>query len=275
MIGAMRQVFSQSKLDQAAAAAEKVVVIHQRLAEWLRAGLTLAQVDAFVAEQLEDLGAKSCFKGYRVPRTPAFPSFACLSVNDCIVHGTAGMSTKPLEEGDFFSIDVGVTYRGWIGDAAWTYAIGHLTDDAAKLAAAGRESIARGVEAIRPGGIWLDFAEAVQKVVEHDHGLHLVRGLGGHGYGRKLHAPPFISNVVPRYRGEWPDAHREIAPGDLVAVEPMLAIGTNRISQTPGGWPIFTSDGSLSAHYEHDVLVGEDGPIVLTKDLEKLPDVVG
>jgi len=271
----MRPASAKSKLDHAAAAAERVVIIHQRLAEWLREGVTLADTDAFVADQLSDLGAKSCFKGYRVPRTPPFPSFACLSLNDCVVHGTAGMHTAPLKKGDFFSIDIGVSYRGWIGDAAWTYAIGELTDDAAKLARAGRESIAAGVEAIKPGGVWLDFAKAVQRVVEEEHKLHLVRGLGGHGYGRKLHAPPYISNVVPQYKGEWPDAHREITPGDLVAVEPMLAVGTNRISQQPNAWPIYTADGSLSAHYEHDVLVTEDGAITLTKELENLPDVVG
>ncbi len=189
--------------------------------------------------------------------------------------GRLGCTRSRLSRGDFFSIDIGVSYRGWIGDAAWTYGIEHLTDDAARLAKAGRESIAAGVAAIKPGGIWLDFAKAVQGVVETEHGLHLVRGLGGHGYGRKLHAPPYISNVVPQYKGEWPDAHREIMPGDLVAVEPMLAIGTNRISQEPGGWPIYTADGSLSAHYEHDVLVTEDGAITLTKELEDLPDVVG
>ena len=271
----MRPLSARSKHDHAAASAGRVVTIHQRLAEWLKPGVTLGRVDAFVADQLEDLGAKSCFKGYRVPKTPPFPSFACLSLNDCVVHGTAGMSTTPLQEGDFFSIDIGVSYRGWIGDAAWTYAIGHQTEDAKRLADAGKASIAAGIEAIRPGGVWLDFAKAVQRVVEDEHHLHLVRGLGGHGYGRKLHAPPYISNVVPQYKGEWPDANREIVPGDLVAVEPMLAIGTNRISQQPGGWPIFTADGSLSAHYEHDVLVDESGPIVLTKELENLPDVVG
>lgn len=275
MMGVMRSSFSQSRLDQAQAAADRVVTIHQRLAEWLRAGVTLAQTDAFVADQLADLGAKSCFKGYRVPRTPAFPSFACLSLNDCVVHGTAGMSTAPLKDGDFFSIDIGVSYRGWIGDAAWSYAIGHQSDDAKRLAAAGRESITAGIAAIRPGGIWLDFAKAVQRVVEEEHALHLVRGLGGHGYGRKLHAPPYISNVVPQYKGEWPDADREIMPGDLVAVEPMLAIGTGRITQQPGGWPIFTADGSLSAHYEHDVLVSDEGPVTLTAALDDLPDVVG
>ena len=271
----MRPVSAQTKHDHAVAAAERVVTIHRRLAEWLRAGVTLAETDAFVADQLEDLGAKSCFKGYRVPRTPAFPSFACLSLNDCVVHGTAGMLTAPLKTGDFFSIDIGVSFRGWIGDAAWTYAIGELTEDAARLAKAGRASIAAGVAAIRPGGIWLDYAKEVQRVVEAEHGLHLVRGLGGHGYGRKLHAPPYISNVAPQYKGEWPDAERVIEPGDLVAVEPMLAVGTSRIVQEPGAWPIFTADGSLSAHYEHDVLVTEEGAVTLTKELEELPDVVG
>lgn len=271
----MRPNASTAVLDHAAAAAEKVVETHRRLAEFLTVGQTLAQIDAFVAETLRDLRCKSCFLGYKVPRSPPFPSFACLSPNDCIVHGTAGFTTKPMEEGDILSIDIGVRYRGWIGDAAWTYVFGSMDEERRRLTRCGREAIRKGVETLQPGSVFLNWAKTVQQCVEKDYGFHCVRGLGGHGYGRSLHEPPYVSNAAPSYPGEWPDAMTRIEPGLLIAVEPMIAAGTTKVVQKRGEWPVFTADGSLSCHYEHDVYIGEDGPIVLTEGLEDLPDVVG
>ncbi|TVQ31830.1 MAG: type I methionyl aminopeptidase [Phycisphaeraceae bacterium] len=271
----MAQLITPSEVDQAHAAAQKVVETHRRLVEFLRTGQTLAQIDAFVAETLRDLGCRSAFLGYRQARTPAFPSHACLSLNECIVHGTAGMTTEPMRPGDILKIDIGVVYRGWIGDAAWTYAFEHASDEARRLMDCGKECLRRGVETLKPGGVYLDFARAVQEHAETECGFHCVRGLGGHGYGRKLHAPPYVANHAPSYPGEWPDAFTRIEPGTLLAVEPMLAAGTAEVSQQSRQWPVFTGDGSLSVHYEHDVYVSEDGPRVLTEGLEELEDVVG
>lgn len=264
-----------SDVEGAAAAAQRVVEVHRRLAEMLKPGLTLGHVDTFVASTLRDLNARSCFIGYKVPRSPAFPSHACLSVNECVVHGTAASLDRPLEEGDVLSVDVGVLFEGWIGDAAWTYAIGGRSDEAKRLMDCGKESIRLGVEQLAPGKRLVDWARAVQTYVEKEQGFMLIRGLGGHGYGRKLHGPPFVSNVVPGNPLEWPDAKTECVPGMLLAVEPMLAVSTGGITQQSNKWPIYTDDGSLSVHYEHDVLVTEDGPRVLTEGLEDLPDVVG
>jgi methionyl aminopeptidase len=271
----MRPVSSSATLEHATAAAEKVVEVHRRLVDFLAVGQTLAQIDTFVGETLRALGAKSCFQGYKVPRTPAFPSFSCLSPNDCVVHGTAGFYTKPMAPGDVLSIDIGVKYRGWIGDAAWTYVFKETDDLRQRLMESGKVSIKRGIERLQPGGMYIDFARAVQHCVEDQYGFHCIRGLGGHGYGRTLHEPPFVSNAVPEYPGEWPDATTVITPGTLIAIEPMVAVGTKNISQKRGEWPVFTADGSLSVHYEHDVYIAEDGPIVLTQGLEELPDVVG
>ncbi|MFG0258557.1 MAG: type I methionyl aminopeptidase [Phycisphaerales bacterium JB043] len=271
----MRPTNPNAKLEHAQAAATRVVDVHKRLVDFLRPGVTLAQIDTFVGQVLDDLGAKSCFKGYKVPRCPAFPSFSCLSPNDCIVHGTAGFRREPLVEGDTISIDIGVKYHGWIGDAAWTYYMGSMSDDQKRLCAAGRESIDAGIAQLVPGKTYTEFARAVQDVVETRHGLHCVRGLGGHGYSQRLHEPPFIANSLPSFPGEWPDAHTKVKTGTLLAVEPMIAVGTPEISQEPGTWPIYTADGSLSVHYEHDVYIGEDGPVVLTEELAQLPDVVG
>lgn len=265
-----------AETDLAYAAAQCVVQTHRRLAEFLHVGQTLAQVDEFVARTLTDLSCRSCFLGYKVGRSPAFPSHACLSVNACVVHGTAGYYTQPMKPGDVLKIDIGVVHRGWIGDAAHTYIFKEFpSDEVRRMAACGKESLRRGVEQLRPGNALLAWAQAVQGYVEKECGFHLIRGLGGHGYGRKLHLPPFVSNVVPTHGNEWPDALDRCAAGMLLAVEPMLAVGTGEVNQKPRQWPVFTADGSIAAHYEHDVLVTEKGPRVLTEGLESLPDIVG
>ncbi len=266
---------SPADIDHAHASAQKVVETHRRLVDFLRVGQTLGQIDAFVANTFDEFGCKSCFKGYKVAHTPPFPSFACLSVNECIVHGTAGYLTKPMEAGDLLSIDIGVTHRGWIGDAAWTYVFEQGSDEAIRLMECGKESLRRGIEKLQPGGVYLDFGQAVQEHVESECGFYCVRGLVGHGYGRKLHAPPYVANHAPAYPGECPDSKTLIEPGTLVAVEPMIAVGTAQIAHRRGEWPIFTADGSLSVHYEHDVYISEDGPRVLTEGLDDLPNVIG
>ena len=266
--------------DLARAAAGRVVQTHARLVEYLRVGQTLAQVDLFVEQTLADLGCRSAFLGYRVARSPAFPSHACLSVNDCVVHGMAGSYTSPLKPGDILKIDIGVVHKGFIGDAAWTYALRERSDEAKRLMECGKESLRRGVRTLRPPNTFIEWARAVQGHVEHECGLHLVRGLGGHGYGRKLHMRPYVSNTLPVSATEWPDAHTPCFPGVLVAVEPMIAVGTGETIQADRGargqdWPIHTADGSLSCHYEHDVLITEGDPEVLTAGLASMPDVVG
>lgn len=267
-------VQTDNDLAGARTAGALVVSVHGALAEFLRHGQTLAQIDAFVGRTLESFGATSCFYRYNPGRMPPFPSQACLSVNDCVVHGTAGYLTRPLEHGDLLKIDIGVKHRGWIGDAAWTYSFGEPSDQNRGLMESGKESLRKGVRQLRPGNTFLDWATVVQRVVEDEYGFHLIRGLGGHGYGRSLHAPPWISNVVPTFPGEWPDAGLACEPGMLVAVEPMIALGTGQTHQKRKQWPIFTADGSMSVHYEHDVLITEEGPEVLTAGLEEIEDVV-
>jgi len=268
-------VHAQQDIDGAAAAAQCVVRTHERIAEFLRAGLTLAEIDAFGAETLADLDCKSAFLRYKIPGHPPFPSHTCLSLNECVVHGTHIMTREPIRPGDLISIDIGVLHRGWIGDAAWTYAIEEASELAERLMTCGRESLQRGIQAMQPGRPLVDWARTVQQCVEDEHGFSLVRGLGGHGYGRTLHGPPFISNVLPAHRSEWPDAWTTFKPGLLVAVEPMIAVGGSGILTERGKWPIHTDDGSLSVHYEADVLITEDGPRDLTAGMDRLPSVVG
>lgn len=268
-------VTSPKDIELAAAAAERVVETHRRLVTFLRAGQTLAEIDAFVGDTLASLDAKSAFLGYRIRGHPPFPSHACLSPNDCVVHGTHDMTSRPIARGDIVSIDIGVKYQGWIGDAAWTYAIEDARPEALALMKCGRESLRRGLAAIKPGRPLIDWARAVQTYVETTCRFCLVRGLGGHGYGRELHGPPFIANVVPSYPGEWPDAWKPFTPGMLFAVEPMLTISSTETRVNGREWPIYSADRSLAVHYEADVLVTDDGIRDLTAGLNELPDIVG
>ncbi len=268
-------MLSKRDTELATAAAECVSKTHEALADFLREGQTLAQVDAFVERTLDQLDCRSCFLGYKVRGHPPFPSHSCLSLNACVVHGTHDMDARPLKEGDLFSIDIGVRHQGWIGDAAWTYIIKSGDEVAHSLVRCGRESLRLGIAAMQPGRPLIDWARAVQRCVEKDFGFFLVRGLGGHGYGRTLHAPPFISNVVPSYPGEWNEAWKTFRPGMLIAVEPMIAVSTTEIVSSGTAWPIYTGDGSRSVHYEADVLITAEGPVNLTHALFDLPDIVG
>ncbi|MBX3385856.1 MAG: methionyl aminopeptidase [Phycisphaeraceae bacterium] len=272
-------VIGEGEAEFAYAAAQKVVLTHRRLIEFLKVGQTLAQIDLFVARTLADVDCRSCFLGYRVGKSPAFPSHACLSVNDCIVHGTAASHLSPMRPGDVLKIDIGVWHKGWIGDAAWTYAFADYPSARVKeLLEAGRESLRLGIARMQPGMALVEYARAVQNCVEHTHGFRLTRGLGGHGIGRKLHAPPYVSNVVPELGDgqPWAEASLPWVPGTLVAVEPMLAISSEQgVVRKRHDWPVYTADGSVAAHFEHDVLVTTSGPRVLTEGLDDLPLVVG
>ncbi|MEO1008200.1 MAG: type I methionyl aminopeptidase [Planctomycetota bacterium] len=266
---------SERDIEHAAEAARCVVRTHEAVAGFLREGQTLAEIDRFVADTLAKLGCKSCFLHYRAGRHPPFPAHACLSVNDNVVHGHPGAHQEPMQPGDVLKVDIGVTKAGWIGDAAWTYSFGEPDETTRRLMDCSIECLKRGVAALQPGAPLIDWARAVQGYAEQECGFHMIRGLGGHGYGRSLHAPPFVSNCVPAVpRIEWPDAYAKLEPGMLLAVEPMIAVGSSRIVQRGNGWPLMVADGSQSVHHEHDVLITEEGPRVLTADLEKLPDVI-
>jgi methionyl aminopeptidase len=266
---------TDAQIELAARAARRVVDTHEAIVGFLRHGQTLAEIDRFVGQTLADLGCKSCFKGYRAGRHPPFPAHACLSVNETVVHGHPGSHQAPLKEGDVLKVDIGVSTQGWIGDAAYTYSFGQPDETTRRLMDCGKEALRLGIEAMRPGAELIEWARAIQHHVEKVCAFHMVRGLGGHGYGRTLHAPPFISNTVPAVAAlEWREAHQKFTPGMLLAVEPMIAVGTGRITQDGNAWPLKIADGSQSVHYEADVLITEDGPRNLTSGLEKLPDVV-
>lgn len=267
---------SESEQQAARAAAERVAMTHHRLVPFLGVGRTLEEIDLEIACIIAELGGRSCFIRYAPRGYKPFPNHSCLSINDCIVHGTSAAYRKPLKPGDILSVDIGISYEGWIGDAAWTYAIAEIRSDAdRRLMDAGKESLRLGIETMRAGKPLIDWARAVQHCVEVEHKFHLIRGLGGHGLGTTMHAPPFISNTVPTWPGEWPDAMMNWQPGMYVAVEPMLAIGTAQTRDHAGQWPIHTADGSNAVHYEADIIITDHGPENCTAAMWELPDVVG
>lgn len=266
---------TDAQIELAAQAARCVVDTHEAIVGFLRHGQTLAEIDRFVGETLAKLGARSCFKGYRAGRHPPFPAHACLSVNETVVHGHPGSHQEPLKPGDVLKVDIGVSKNGWIGDAAYTYSFGQPDATTRKLMDCGKGALRRGIEAMQPGAELVEWAKVIQPYVEKECGFFMVRGLGGHGIGRSLHTPPFISNTVPAVAAlEWREAHDPFVPGMILAVEPMIAVGTGRIVQHGNAWPLDIADGSQSVHYEADILITEDGPRDLTAGLLDLPDVV-
>ena len=153
------------------AAADRVCRVHESLTEFIAPGKTLAEIDAHVADTLVRLNSRSCFLRYRVPGLGPFPSHSCLSLNECVVHGTHLDVLRPLEAGDVISIDIGVLHNGWIGDAAWTYGLVEVSDTARRLMDVGIDSLRRGIEAMQPGRPLIDWARAVQQCVEKEAGF--------------------------------------------------------------------------------------------------------
>ncbi len=277
-------LISAAESELAFAAAQCVVKAHRRIVEFLKIGVTLAQVDAEIARILADQQARSAFLHYRVGRLPPFPAHACLSVNNCVVHGTPGAYTKPMVEGDVLKIDIGAIHKSFVGDAGWTYTFKRFPSPGVKrLIEVSKQSLQRGVAQLAPGKPLLNFAKEVHACVEKENPFYLIRGLGGHGYGRYvsdtdrgLHRPPYVSNLPPQFPGDWPESAVRCQPGMLVAVEPMVAMGaTGETRQIKNQWPVYSKDGAMTAHHEHDVLVTENGPRVLSEGMDDLPDLVG
>lgn len=251
------------------ASADKAVEMHQRVASFVKIGMMLPQVDQFVQKNLIDLKCKSVFHLYQRGRLK-FPSYACYSVNDCIVHGTAAYRDKPLAFGDLFKLDIGLSFQGAIADVGWTYAMGEETEQTANLMKCGKESLRKGIEKIAVDQLISEFSRAVQKCVE-GYGFHVIKGLGGHGIGVNLHEPPYIPNCM----SDFSNPTSKFQKNGHIAVEPMLSVGTNRLANKKNEWPIFTADGSLSVHFEHNLFVGEKETVLLSKSLWDLPEIIG
>ncbi len=221
------------------------------IAAFIKPGVTTRQVDNFAAERIRSYGAKSAFLGYR-----KFPCHTCLSVNDGVVHGIA--SERELNFGDIVSVDVGVTYKGFIGDTARTVAVGGCGLAAQRLLDVTEQALHLGIAQARPGNRVLDISMAIQRFVEQS-GYSVVREFVGHGVGRTMHEEPQVPNF-DEGKGNSP----KLKPGMTIAIEPMVNAGRPDVKILKDGWTVVTQDGSLSAHFEHTVLITAGEPEILT-----------
>jgi methionyl aminopeptidase len=222
-----------------------------RLEEAIAPGVTTGELDRIAEASIVGAGAKPSFKGYR-----GFPASICTSPNDVIVHGIPG--DYRLEDGDIISVDVGVFYRGFHADSAWTFPVGVVSDEAERLLRTTEESLEAAIEECRPGHRIGDVGHAVEQVASAA-GFSVVREYVGHGVGRALHEEPQVPNYGPPGRREL------LSPGMTLAIEPMVNAGGPATRALPDGWTVVTSDGSLSAHFEHTVAITPEGHHVLTR----------
>jgi len=226
----------------------------QALASHIRPGVNTLELDKFAEDYIRSRGGIPSFKGYQIPGLKPFPSSICASVNAAIVHGIPCRETI-LQEGDIIGIDVGVLCNGYHGDAARSYRVGKVSQPAEALLQVTEKALELGILAAVEGNRIGDISNAIGSFVERS-GYFVADDLTGHGVGRSLHEEPQIPNFGKPGRGP------RIAAGMTLAIEPMVNIGTNRVSEK--GWEFTTADNSLSAHYEHTILVTSGKPEVLT-----------
>lgn len=232
------------------AAAQVVARALREMGRAVRPGLTTAELDRLAETVIRDCGARPAFKGYR-----GFPATICPSINEEVVHGMPG--SRALKEGDIIGIDVGAELNGWYGDAARTFAVGAVSDEASRLMQVTEEALMRGLAQARAGNRVGDISNAVQTYVEQN-GFSVVRDLVGHGIGREMHEEPAIPNYGPPGKGP------RLVVGQVLAIEPMVNAGGYAVITRPDGWTVATKDGRLSAHFEHTVAVGPEGPEILS-----------
>lgn len=244
---------SRDEVDRIRVACAVVHDVLAALRDAVRPGVSTGELDQLAREHAAAAGARPAFLGYK-----GYPAALCASVNEEIVHGIPSAG-RLLREGDIVGLDFGAVVDGFYGDAALTVAVGRIAPEAQRLLDVTRESLARAIRAAQPGGRVGDIGAAVQRYVEAQ-GFSVVRDFVGHGIGRELHEPPH----VPNYGN--PGAGDLLLPGMVIAIEPMVNAGTPETTLLGDGWTAVTSDGGLSAHFEHTVAIGEDGPQVLTGD---------
>ncbi len=241
---------SERDLDAMRPACAVAGTVLEEIAAFIKPGLTTRQVDEFAALRIKQHGAKSAFLGYR-----KYPCHTCLSVNDEVVHGLAG--DHELRFGDIVSVDVGVFYKGFVGDTARTVAVGGCGVAAQRLMDVTEHALYEGIAAAVPGNRVTDISRAVQNYVEGN-GFSVVREFVGHGVGRTMHEEPQVPNFVD------PKSNQKLRPGMTLAIEPMVNAGQPGVKILKDGWTVVTQDGLLSAHFEHTVLITESEPEILT-----------
>jgi len=230
---------------------------HQLAASMLQPGITTGQIDAAVERFFAAHNAIPLFKG--VPGRVPFPAVTCMSINEEVVHGIPG--ERKLVEGEILSIDTGCRLNGWCGDAAVTHPIGQIAPEVQRLLDVTRGVLDLAIELAGKSPLWSAVAAEMETYV-NDNGFSVVEAFVGHGIGRKMHEDPQVPNFVSdqlRHRGDF-----ELVPGLVIAVEPMVNMGTKRVRTRPDHWTQVTADGLPSAHFEHTIAITDSGPYVLT-----------
>jgi len=216
----------------------------------LRPGITTGELDELVEDFIRSHDAEPAFKNYH-----GYPASACISINEEVVHGIPGK--RVVQEGDIVSVDVGSIYEGYYGDGARTFGIGEISEEKARLMEYTEKCLAAGIDMARNGNKLGQISAAVQQMAE-SHGYGVVRQLVGHGIGRKMHEEPQVPNFGSEQDGPM------LRSGMVIAIEPMINMGTYDVKTMPDGWTFVTTDGLPSAHFEHTVAITDNGPDILT-----------
>lgn len=228
------------------------------LEESIQPGVPLSVLDKIVEDYIVSNGATSLYKGYRGSSSehPPFPGVICASVNHEICHGLP--SDRTLHDGDVVGIDIGLRYRGYCGDACYTFSVGQVSPATTRLMEIGKEALQVGIEAAQPGSYLYDIGAAINDYADSQ-GVSVVHEWGGHGIGRQLHEPLSVSHIRQPTRGPM------LRPGMTFTIEPMINAGTHEWYLLNDGWTVVTADGELSVQYEHTIVVTKNGPEILTK----------
>lgn len=247
----MIYIKSQREIALMKEAGRIVALAHQAIKSMIKPGITTEDIDRKVEAIIRENDAIPSFKGYG-----GFPGSACTSVNEEVVHGIPS-KTRILKEGDIVKVDIGAQYKGYHGDSAWTYPVGKISNEAEKLLEVTEQALYEGLKYARKGARLSDISHAIQAYAE-SHGFSIVRDFVGHGIGKNLHEDPQIPNYGLPNKGTL------LKPGMTFAIEPMVNAGQKEVRVLEDQWTAVTVDQSLSAHYEHTILITEEDCILLT-----------
>jgi methionyl aminopeptidase len=243
---------SPREIERMKGASRIVAEILLELRAIVKEGMTTAEIDRLAEDMTLKKGAKPAFKGYR-----GFPASICISINDEVVHGIPSPK-RTLKAGDVVGLDFGVIYDDYYGDSAVTVPIGNIRPEVQNLLEVTEQALYKAIEAAVPGNTISDVSAAVQRLAEAHH-LGIVREFCGHGIGKALHEDPPVLNYVQNGKGA------KIKPGLVIAIEPMINLGTEKVKILDDGWTVVTLDGRPSAHFEHTIAITADGPEILTR----------
>ena len=248
----MISIKSQREIDLMKEAGAIVARVHKRLKKEIKPGITTLQINKICEEVIKENGATPSFKGLY-----DFPCAVCTSVNEVLVHGIP--NNKKLKEGDIISVDVGACYKGYHGDSAWSYAVGKISKEANDLLKVTEEALYEGLKQVKPGNHVGDISNAIQTYIE-SRGYFTPKEYTGHGVGKEVHEDPYVPNVGKK--GEGP----VLKKGMCLAIEPMVFTGTAKCKTLDDDWGVVAIDNSLAAHYEHTIVVTDEGYEILTKE---------